>query len=85
MEVVLLPVALDHLEYWKKSGNKKAQARITELIKDILQHPFSGIGKPEPLRFELSGKWSRRITKEHRLVYAVQNNIVYVYSMKGHY
>lgn len=85
MEVVLLPVAGEHLLYWKKSGNKKAQVRISELIKDILQHPFSGIGKPEPLRFELAGKWSRRITKEHRLVYAVQNNIVYIYSLKGHY
>jgi len=49
------------------------------------KHPFEGIGKPEPLKHELSGKWSRRINEEHRIIYDVTDDIINVYSLKGHY
>ena len=85
MEIVLLPEAEKHLKYWKKTGNKNIQKKISNLIKSILQTPFEGIGKPEALKHELAGKWSRRIDKEHRLVYTVDKNSLYIYSLKGHY
>lgn len=56
--------------YWQ-STDQKILRRINDLIKDIMRSPFDGIGKPEPLKFELMGKWSRRITDEHRIVYEV--------------
>jgi toxin YoeB len=85
MEVAYNKQALDDLEFWKKSGNKKIQAKISELIDDIKLHPFEGIGKPEPLKHQLAGKWSRRIDKEHRLIYAMDNNLIRIYALKGHY
>ncbi len=65
--------------------NKKIHQRIVALIKDILRQPFSGIGKPEPLKHELSGYWSRRINKEHRLVYKSTETAVIIISCKYHY
>ena len=87
MEIVFLKQALLDREYWKKSGNAKIQKRITALLNDIKQHPFSGIGKPEPLKHNMQGLWSRRINAEHRLVYEVSDDIIYVYvlSMRYHY
>ena len=57
------------------------------VLKDIAEHPFTGIGKPEPLKYELSGLWSRRINNEHRIIYSVNQDIVtvYVLSMRYHY
>ena len=74
-------------DYWKNSGNTKIQNRISALLKDILLHPFTGIGKPEPLKHNLKGLWSRRINEEHRLVYQVSDGMIYVYvlSMRFHY
>jgi toxin YoeB len=59
--------------------------KIEKLVDAILETPFEGIGKPEPLKHNLSGCWSRRIDKEHRLVYEVTENLITVLSMKGHY
>ena len=59
--------------------------KIVELLKDIERSPFSGIGKPEPLKYELSGFWSRRISDEHRLVYQVTDQEIFVAACKGHY
>jgi len=67
------------------SGNKAVQKKIHQLLADIQQHPFEGIGKPEALKHSLAGKWSRRIDKGHRLIYEVQTNKILVYSLKGHY
>ena len=87
MELVLLEQAKKDIEYWKKSGNQKVQTRISELIDDTLQHPFEGKGKPEALKGILRGKWSRRITKEHRMVYSVSDGFLYIYvfSLRYHY
>ena len=87
MEIVFLPQALKDRDYWKQTGNKRIMKRITALIADIQQHPFKGIGKPEPLKGNLQGKWSRRITDEHRMVYSVSDGCIYVYvfSLRYHY
>ena len=82
-----MPKAEDDLAYWKSTGNKRVMKRISKLLDDILQHPFTGIGKPEPLKGDFHGVWSRRITNEHRLVYSISNGMVYVYvlSLRFHY
>lgn len=69
MELVFTDTALEDLKYWKKSGQKAIQNKITSLLKNILQTPYSGIGKSEPLKHNLSGYWSRRINQEHRIIY----------------
>jgi toxin YoeB len=65
--------------------DKKIQRKIIELIKDIDRNPFQGLGKPEALKHDLSGYWSRRINKEHRLVYKVTNDEIIILSCKYHY
>ena len=87
MEIILLKKAREDRDYWKQTGNGKIMKRITALLKDIEKHPYSGLGKPEPLKGNPQGKWSRRITDEHRMVYSISNGRIYVYvfSLKGHY
>ena len=85
MEIIYKDGALLDIKYWKKSGNKQVQKKITELITDIIQLPETGIGKPEPLKYELAGLWSRHITDEHRIIYQVEDEILYIASLKGHY
>ncbi|MCR9192254.1 MAG: Txe/YoeB family addiction module toxin [Gammaproteobacteria bacterium] len=70
--------------YWQKN-DKKVLQKINELIKTIVREPFSGIGKPEPLKYALDGYWSRRITQEHRLIYQVTNNGVHIVQCRYHY
>lgn len=70
--------------YWQ-TQDKKALKRLNTLIKDIQRSPFEGIGKPEPLKGNLSGLWSRRIDDTNRIVYYEQNEIVYIIACKGHY
>ena len=65
--------------------NKAALKKINQLIRDILLDPFDGLGKPEPLKEDLSGFWSRRIDEENRLIYAVEQDVVVLISCKGHY
>jgi toxin YoeB len=66
-------------------NDKKIAKKIMALIKDISREPETGIGKPEPLKYELSGYWSREINHEHRLVYKVENDIIEILSCKFHY
>lgn len=73
------------IAYWKKSGNKTIQQKISQLIEAISEKPFEGIGKPEALKHNLTGFWSRRINQEHRIVYEVLENMIVVHSLKGHY
>ena len=82
-----MPQADADLAYWKSTGNQRIMKRISRLLEDILLHPFTGIGKPEPLKGELHGVWSRCITDEHRLVYSVSKGMVFVYvlSLRFHY
>lgn len=87
MEIVFLPKALEDQEYWKSIGDKRIMKRISKLLADIQLHPFTGIGKPEPLEGEQHGLWSRRINDEHRIVYSVSSGMIYVYvlSLRYHY
>ena len=85
MEVVFFDQAREDIEFWKKSGQKKIMTRITNLLNDIQKHAYSGIGKPEELKHDLSGWWSRRINREHRLIYRVVNDKIQVLSMRYHY
>ena len=71
-------------EEWA-TDNKKIHAKIISLIESIIADPFRGIGKPEPLKGNLSGLWSRRINREHRLVYSVENEIIFIFQCKFHY
>lgn len=70
--------------YWQQA-DRKALKRINELIRDIQRNPFDGIGKPEPLKHNLSGCWSRRITETHRLVYLVQDGQAIILQCRYHY
>lgn len=70
MNLTWTEIAWEDYLYWQNTDIKILQ-RINDLIKDIKRSPFKGIGKPEPLKFHLAGKWSRRINDEHRLVYEV--------------
>jgi len=76
--------AWDDYLYWQET-DKKILKRINQLIKVVSRTPFAGIGKPEPLKGNLSGFWSRRINDEHRLVYAVENNSITIIACKNHY
>ena len=76
--------AWDDYLYWQTT-DKKTLRRINEIIKDIRRNCFEGIGKPEPLRGFLSGKWSRRIDEKNRIVYYVQEDVIYIWSCRGHY
>ena len=70
--------------YWQ-TQDKKILKRINQLIKDISRNPFDGIGKPEPLKANLSGFWSRRINDEHRLVYVVEESGIIIIACREHY
>lgn len=85
MEVVFFDQARKDIEFWKKSGQKKIMTRINDMLNDIQKHAYSGIGKPEELKHDLSGWWSRRINREHRLIYRVVNDKVQVLSMRYRY
>ena len=85
MEIIYKSEALEDIKYWKTSGNIQIQKKISELINDIALHPTFGIGKPEMLKHELSGKWSRRIDSEHRIIYKIYKNEIHILSLKGHY
>jgi len=89
MQIVFSSKAKADLNFWIKSGNKSLLKKIYSLIENIQLHPFEGIGKPEELKHQLSGKWSRRINQEHRIIYKVTEEntieILDILSLKGHY
>jgi len=84
MNVTFTPTALDDLRYWLKTDKRQAD-RILALLEEIRRTPFDGTGKPEPLRFQLAGCWSRRIDREHRLVYQVDESEIVVIACRYHY
>ncbi|MDX5051368.1 Txe/YoeB family addiction module toxin [Streptococcus suis] len=70
--------------YWQ-GQDKKTLKRINKIIKDMQRHPFEGIAKPEPLKYDYQGAWSRRIDAENRLIYMVEVDKLYILSLKDHY
>lgn len=84
MELVWQTDAWEDYLYWQEQ-DKKILRRINDLIKDTLRSSFKGIGKPESLKGDLSGYWSRRITEEHRLVYAVKEKRLHIIQCRFHY
>ena len=84
MDIFWDKTAWEDNRYWQ-DNDKKILRKINSLIKECQCTPFEGIGKPEALRQNLSGYWSRRITGEHRLVYKVEDNVLYIAQCKYHY
>ncbi len=84
MELVWQTHAWEDYLYWQDT-DKKVLIKINELIKDCLRNPFTGLGKPEPLKGQYKGFWSRRITDEHRLVYAVKDMQLHLLQCRFHY
>jgi toxin YoeB len=85
MEITYSPRANAELTHWKKTNNTIILKKIRALLESISQTPFERIGKPEALKYDLSGYWSKRINSEHRLVYEVFDDMIFVLSLKGHY
>jgi toxin YoeB len=85
IKIIYLPRAQADLIYWKKSGNQDIQKRISKIIQSILDTPYEGIGKPEALKYDYTGWWSRRINEEHRLVYRVEDEKIVIAQMRFHY
>ena len=84
MRIIFSKNAWEDYTSWHTS-DKKVLHKINELIKDIQRTPFEGKGKPESLKYDLAGFWSRRIDLEHRLVYQIENTDILIYSCKYHY
>ena len=84
MDLVWQSHAWDDYLFWQET-DKKVLEKINDLIKDCLRNPFKGIGKPEPLKGQYAGFWSRRITDEHRLVYAVKEKRLHILQCRFHY
>ena len=76
--------AWDDYLYWQTQDKKNAK-RINALLKEVQRTPFDGLGKPEPLKGNLSGLWSRRIDEKHRIVYFVKDDTVHIIACRGHY
>jgi toxin YoeB len=76
--------AWEDYEYWQAT-DKKTLKKINALLKDIIHSPFEGLGKPEALRFDLKGLWSRRIDREQRLVYSIQDDRLTVYACRYYF
>ena len=85
-KIALLPHAQEDLAYWEKTSPQTVK-RIGRLLQDISEHPFTGFGKPEALKWNLSGYWSRRINVVDRIIYKVDGDkiIIFVLSLKNHY
>lgn len=84
MRYVFSERAWDDYLYWQKT-DRKTLNRINALLKEIARTPFSGTGKPEPLKYALSGYWSRRVTRQDRIVYKVEGDEVFVAQIRYHY
>jgi toxin YoeB len=84
MKLIFAEQAWEDYQYWLQT-DRKITHRVHELIKDTTRGPFEGIGKPVPLRHTLAGYWSRRITDEHRMVYKVEGNSLFLAQLRYHY
>jgi len=84
MKLIFSENAWKDYQYWLRN-DKKSLKRINELIKDIQQNKYEGVGKPEPLKHNLSRYWTRRINNEHRLVYKIENDSIWIAQLRYHY
>ena len=84
MKLIFSERAWEDYLYWQET-DRRLLARINQLIREIQREPFSGIGKPEPLKHAFQGYWSRRINDEHRIVYKVQHDAVLIAQIRYHY
>jgi len=84
MKYVFVDESWEDYLYWQQS-DKKSLSKINALLKDISRNPFSGIGKPEPLKYKYKGYWSRRINGEHRLIYKVKDDEILIAKCRFHY
>ena len=86
-ELIFKPKALEDRDSFKKSGNLPLMKKIKKLLEELEQHPETGTGKPEKLKENLSGYWSRRINGEHRIIYTIDDDkkLVEIYSFRDHY
>lgn len=84
MKITFTDTAWDNYMYWQ-TQDKKTLSKINKLLKDIVRSPFECLGKPEPLKGDLSGFWSRRIDDVNRIVYEVSNNSIEIVQCKSHY
>jgi len=83
-EILLDPSFIEDLQYWIDTDRRVA-SRLLTLVRAVIDDPFSGIGKPEPLRYQLRGAWSRRLTHEHRLVTVVDRGRIILIQARYHY
>jgi toxin YoeB len=84
MKFVFTELSWEDYQYWQKNDKQKIK-RINDLLKDISRNPYEGLGKPEPLKFNYAGFWSRRIDEEHRLIYRVVNDEIQIAKCRYHY
>jgi toxin YoeB len=84
MKYIFVDESWEDYQYWLKT-DKKILTRINDLIKDISRTPYTGLGKPEPLKYKYKGYWSRRITDEHRLIYQVKGDELLILKCRFHY
>jgi len=84
MRLVFAEQAWEDYLYWQKEDPQKTE-KINALLKDIRRDPFKGLGKPEPLKGSLSGYWSRRINEEHRVVYKIMGDDLFIAQLRYHY
>jgi len=84
MKICFTDASWEEYLFWQQN-DKKMLKRVNELIKAIKREPYEGIGKPEPLKFDLAGYWSRRIDEQHRLVYKIDNHTLFIAQCRYHY
>lgn len=84
MKYIFVDESWEDYLYWQET-DKKILVKINGLLKDIAQNPYSGLGRPEPLKYKYSGFWSRRITNENRLIYQVRDNEIWIAKCRFHY
>ena len=84
MKLIFVDESWEDYLYWQTTDGKILD-RINNLVKDISRNPYTGLGKPEPLKYKYQGYWSRRITEEHRLIYRVVNDEIHIAKCRFHY
>jgi len=85
LEVAYTDKAKEDIVWWKASGNNKVMKKIAALVEELRITPKEGTGKPEALKYGLAGRWSRRITREDRIIYTIEEARIVIHSLKGHY